>query len=309
MNKTILKIDSSLLSNSSCALKVYLMGYKGLRYKGPYSADIIFGSALHKFAEHWHKTKDEVMAKSIAIKYFINNEKAYTSRNKHLREDFLIEACIAYERAWETKKELLNTEILLHNNSPLVEVKFAIPYYTSDDIDVVLCGTLDQIAKVDDRMYLINDIKKSSATDRDKFLQNFSLSLQLMVYRMAVEWHATQYPDSIFTELTKGTIGARIIGVFVNSNKPVEVECSKIYFFKDEMLTEVSTVIKTKVDALVDSIRSGERPLKEGIITGECGSYAGCPFFGACNNADDRIMLNMFDTFYHQETYDPLLFR
>lgn len=290
-------------------LQVYLQTYKSLAPGGADSVDLVFGSALHKFAEHWHKTGDNVMAQHEAIKFYNGVEKYTNAKNKHKNVPLLIEACNAYERAWLVKRELKSVKIVEDNGKPLVEYKFSIPYYSTDEFDIVLCGTIDQITCVDGRTYIINDIKTSTAYDRETYLNSYGMSSQLMIYRMALEWHAREFPDSIYATMLKGTIGCRILGVFCGANKNVEVELSDIYWYPDSLVEEAKKVIKQKVDILIDHIKSGTRPLKEGIITGACYDFKRCPYFNACNSRTDREMDNTLESQMVKKHYDPMLFR
>lgn len=317
--KKIIKIDASLLSNSSCLLKMWLTTFKGFRKEAP-SANIEQGSAIHKFIESYRLNKNlpeekrEEHATVEAIKYFSNVPKTYNNKNKYINEGTVLLGCKAFLKALKTYEPLSKFVILEDPETriPLVEEKFAIPYYEDDEILILLCGTIDSIGYMEQtpELLIIDDIKSSAKSKLaiETELRSYELSLQLMIYRIAVEWLAKNKPDSVYARA--GKIGCRITGIFIPATLEVEVKCSNVYYYDDKNIEQVKELIKKKVLELIPYLKGGGSfPLKEGILTGECKSYGACQFAPVCKFGNEEDMQDILNAHYKVVEYDPLTFR
>lgn len=310
-----LKVDYSLLSNMACPLKAALLGYRGFTGK-KVSANIAFGSAFHIFSEHFHKTHgNEFAARAASQKLFKTTDKDYNKNSKYLDEVKLFHTCSEYMTALTKVRELREMQPIEYDGDVFVEQRFSIPVYQSQDLLLNLCGTIDQIAKIQGGAYVLSDIKTTSSSSPKNYLDGFALSGQLMLYHYAVNKLAKLYPDSIFgQEICRQSLGTRIIGVFVHPNVEAQFICSNVFFYKEEALCEFENILNRKIVEYATNIinwkKNGQRPLKEGTLTGECFTFNQfCPYFGACNSPDERSFEMMLENFFVSKPYDPLMFR
>jgi len=192
---------------------------------------------------------------------------------------------------------------------PLVELKFEIPYYTDEFCEVYLCGTIDDLCKHRSGCYAVRDYKTTSVWDSKDYLLGYALSPQLMFYRMAVEWHAAQYPNSIFAEMiSKGTLACFVEGIFLNGKdkEPVYLASEK-HQFTDDKMEEFKTLLNKQIKRLVTHVSAGVKPYREGMFNGACQTvYGKCKFFHVCNALDEVHAQHLLNNNFVQKPYDPL---
>lgn len=312
MTKQIIHINGSLLRESACRLRTFLkgtIGYKELIN----SANIEYGQAFHKFAQSLATTNGDVQLSMLAaFNYFKNTEMIYSRTNQWMTLGHLSATCLDfYEKVWN--KEERDFEIVKsYGGAPLVEQKFSIPYYSDDEVDVLIEGTIDMKVKVFNGCYAIGDYKTTAGWDKAKFFLPYRLSNQLMLYRWAVEWHAAKYPNSIYAEMVAKRLHCFVQGIFLTKDGGADFERSEYIYYSDDTMEEFRSLLDDKVEEIMNEVNNatkypGYRPLKEGIINGACKTEWGtCPFLGACSSPDEKSFWGILDGQFKKEEYNPL---
>jgi hypothetical protein len=319
MKKVKIRLDASSLKLSSCLLRLYLTTFKGYR-KVPHYNDLIFGSAVHKFIEHYHKLGPDRWAEALALaqNYFQQEPKIIRPRKDYLNDEFLTRACMSYLKALEKNIKLKELKLLYSpkDKTPLVEQKFALPLYDEDDIEILLCGTMDGIYQLG-QCAIIGDIKTTAASDIQGYLRGYELSTQFLTYLWALKYLRKNNPDGFFGQKIFENIGCCVIGVFLaGASKDPEVIRSDTFFFSSQIFTEFDSLLESFVTKIVGYFRSDMdksigRPPKEGLLNNSCQAAwgEGCPFFGACKAPGEEGFWGVLDAHYTKIEYNPLKFR
>jgi hypothetical protein len=303
--KTIVHLNaSSLKSDFCCARRWYLTVVEGYRKDIRYN-DTEYGSAFHRFISTWKQTGDLQEGLQAGQKYFTSREWTIRQGKKYLTKEHLYQTCMGY---W-CKYEKDEFQTLTHDGKPLVELKFAIPYYTDDHVEILLEGTIDDLCKNSRGCYAIRDYKTSAKDGDDKiddYLRGYELSTQLMYYTYAVQWYAQKYPNSIFAEFAKTRFACFIDGIFLcGAAKPATFARSDM-IWPDKKMEEFERLLQGACRKISGIVKAGVRPDREGMINGYCFGHFKCPFFGVCSSADDMIADAVLAQRFIQVPYEPL---
>ena len=311
--KTIVQIDASSLKKSHCFLRFYRQVVQGYKTRELFN-DIEYGSAWHIFRQVLAETSDPDGAVKAAQDYFnqktIDPHFIFKKSKEFLNVAHLTLTCKTYLDKFGVSKSFGNFEPLVVNGKPLVEQTFAIPFYSNEQVDILLVGTIDEIGKLDGGCYGIGDDKTTSQWDREGFLEQHSMSGQLLFYLYAIQWLGKEYPDSIFNEMSKNRIGCFINGVFLSAKGTTEFQRSRIFFFEEERLIELEITLEYLKNRIIYASRLGGLT-REGIYNDTChGKFnLPCEFIGSCKaptvDAREKVLSNSFI----QAPYEPLMFR
>lgn len=249
---------------------------------------MLFGTAFHKFAELYASTKDLHAALSAAVTYFKSAEDVTIKKNKEFL-DFgrLINVC----NHWQSYHDSDSFVIAKAKDKPLTEVQFAIPFLKVDDIEFLLCGTIDKIGQFRNGCFAFGDYKTSSAWNQDEYFSGYQLDVQPLVYKWALRWHAQQQPNSIWSDIaSKGKVGFFIEGIFLTKAKIFpEIERSPVMFISDDELDEWESVTKGRLTEFAHYIAASLLPPREGRTNGTCKfMYGPCKYFGPCASPDEQ---------------------
>ena len=322
--KTIIRLDSTALAKSSCMLRLHLFAGEGLTFMAP-KPEIEFGVAFHKgmeaFELHW--TDDLPMRTFYAVQAAGTHwarmcdaepKMVIPKGKEHYCQDMLnlvvqryISSVASCDRSVET--------VRMADGKPCIEEKFAIPFYTDDDYEVLLCGTVDRIVRIrSSGMMAIWDYKTTSSRTPDTYLSNFALSGQLRIYQYAAMWMANNFPDGVFGQAMRfGRMGAFIEGVFLNADiTKVEAQRSNCFFSDATSLSPFIRNMQACVARYVYHLRNGDiAEQQDGILNGSCESYkfGRCDYWGVCVLAGQAQAQEMYKrNFFRTKVYDPLNF-
>lgn len=313
MNKKILLFNASGLKEMVCperAKKTILEGYKE---KVEYN-DTFYGTCFHKYASTLTESSGNLAVSLKAAEQLWKSKKdTLTIRGNgkaaknHLDLLHLQKTCIEHqEKIYPTDDFVISKgkDATTH----LVEIKFHVPFYSDDEIDVVLVGTLDKIGKFKNGAWSIGDYKTTSTWDKEDYLAKFKMSAQLKFYLLMLKKYAVMYPDSIFAEIvnsSNGQIGCFIDGVFLSSTKPTEFKRSEVWFFKDEEMEEFEEMLMNCVSEIVEIYKGTYKAYRYGIITGVCTSIYGkrCPYYDACAAPNEAIAGHVLKNNFIQSEY------
>lgn len=318
--KKLLLFNASALKEMICpqrAKYTILNGYKEPEIWN----DTFYGTCYHKYQSVFAESNNnfakamkaaELLWRSIENKLSIRKvgygkDKAFLNL-QHLRatcvdhydkvfptEDFIIQKC----------SSICDDDKVAEN--PLVELKFHVPYYSDDEIDVVLTGTIDKLGKFKNGAWAIGDYKTTSSWDWRDYLERYALNAQLRFYLLLLKCYASMYPSSIFAEICKtNQVGAFIDGVFLSNTKPSEFRRGQVHFFKDEDMNQFESMLTKVICEVVDAYKNPEvKSTKLGILNGACNNIYGkkCPYWNACAAPNETIAGHILKNNFHQSEY------
>lgn len=293
----IIQIDSTLLRQSSCNFRLYLMIVAQKQAPMLYN-DIEYGTAFHKFVATFTQTEgDLAVATREARDYFDSRKMSIRYKKQHLNTTHLLRTCFDYQEFAEKNSDF---QVLRDaDNKALVEVKFSIPFLSSEGIDILLCGTIDKIGKFKNGCYAIGDYKTTSTWDKDIFLSDFILSSQLYIYVYAFKRMCSMANNSAIQALSTQNVGCFVEGVFLSPNESTEFKRSPIFFPKTEQLQEFEQSLLDISYRIIEMVKQKQVPPPNGILNGSCtsGKYR-CNYFNVCASPDKvsqgHILRNQF---------------
>lgn len=310
-NKLIIMLDASACKESSCALRLFNIVIGG--YTGKVQAnDIEFGSAFHKFKARFRIEGKDGFGKGVqeAQEYFSKTPMYVKPMKKYLDIKFLVNACICYATTYEND----SFELLIENEKPFIELPFCFPVYVDDLVEILVCGTIDEIGKFKNGIYSIEDLKTTSMWNVDEYLEAYRLSPQLYFYRWTIRQYALAKPNSLMATIDQSELGCHINGVFFKGkDKPIEYKRGDVMLFKEKELKEFELLLNKTIVKLIeiahDWIETGNTPLREGLLNGACSTvYGPCKFAVACGATDDETRNIIMQQSFTQKFYNPLSF-
>src|ERR1044072_895920 len=224
MQKLTINIDASAIKESSCGLRLFYNIVEGYKKKIP-NNDIVFGKTFYNFREKWRITKNQFAATALALQYYKTAPMNMKSNKQYLTSSFITDITDQYDGQHQDdtlETVYTNPELtILHYNGgdriPLIEsnARFAFPLVAEDDIDILCCGTMDEIAQ--DRVskkYHIVDCKTTSSWNWREYFDGYKLDPQLMMYRWALKQYAAAHPETIWARVEKENPSCMIEGAF-----------------------------------------------------------------------------------------------
>lgn len=290
--KKIICIDASSLKRSSCGLRMFLATVEG--WTTPkLSNDLLYGTCFHKAVEIYAKTSNAFEAMEQSLTHWDENiegcEIKYLA--KYLDREHLHSSLLRYFVAARTNDIFTRCPYITVNGQVLAEMKFSIPLYSDDEVEVLLQGTIDGIFQIEGGCPCIGDWKSTRARNPDDYFYGYKMSTQLRVYLWAAQFLIKHYPDSAMAQAFKTApkIGAFIYGAFLTKDS-VDFRRSDVYSYGKQDMERFDLLLKYEVSKLVAAYKnfkaSGAYPLPDGLINNSCqevfGSY--CSYYGACSS-------------------------
>lgn len=320
--KQIFQIDASALKTSHCLLKLYRTVVQGYRGKGR-SNDIEFGSAFHTFAYTFTKTQSVTEAMSASQSYWraVEDSKQMVIKDKkgYLNIGHLTQVNAIWHMSEGMRMFLPETLIqpIMSpvDGLPLAEIKFRVPFYSDDEIEICLAGTIDFLGRHrQTKQLIIRDYKTTSMWNVEEYLESYALSPQLMFYILALKEMAVRFPESVIGQALneQPSIGAQIQGIFIkppSSKDSTNVINSRIFSFSDARMEEFTRMLKKFIHILANYIKGGVIPDREGMLNDTCEMKFGkCAFFHTCKLDTEEARAPMLAQYFGQKPYDPLSF-
>ena len=312
-DKLTIRFNASAAKESACLLRTWRTVIEGYAESAP-TNDVVFGSAVHEYIKHMRLTGGNcgvAMQKALAV---FNKPKRTKEKKAYLNNSSYLMLCC--QNLWEDYLQQDDFETLVSADGvPLVELKFSIPYYADDTVEVYLEGTIDDLCKHRAGCYAVRDYKTTSVWDKTGYLAGYALSPQLMFYRMAIEWYAKEYPGSIYEKfMSKGIPGAFVDGIFLaGADKPVTFARSEIFQFSEDKMAEFRNLLDKKIHDLLKCVNNKYKSSdafsvpREGMLNGACQTvYGACKFFNVCNALDDIHAEHLLRNNFVQKPYNPL---
>lgn len=280
MEKITFRLSSTALGKSACSLNLCRTVIDGYREKFM-SARIVYGIAVHKFIDTMYKTGSMGLAVVNAKKAF-DLPKTDIEKSLHL-SDFRHLQTVAAD-VWSYCVLDSTYDVLSIDGKPMTEQTFSFKIYEDDFIVVYLEGTLDKLGQFKGGCFAIGDWKTTSSWDNVGYFEQFELSRQLRVYRLATILAHRADPDS-----TLGRIGGMKCGVFIDGVflKPDPNECkvkrSRVYMISDEEMHKFEVMLHLYCKELSFKVQYNRMENMEGTLNGSCeGKWGKCSFWNVC---------------------------
>lgn len=334
-SKTIIKLDASALKESSCLLRTFYTIHKGYR-QAINTIDVQYGLAFHAFVARMKLGNGDFSAAIREAKELFAKPSIMKTKKVYMTEQHLLKTCMDYWTQvamvdeWKTvihEIQILNTpenpEVIGSKLEPLVELKFALPYYQDDEVEVMLCGTIDDICrKGDNGIYAIRDYKTTSSWNIREYMEGYRLSPQLIFYVFIMQLYAKHYPDSIVAKIVGASgmqLGAMIEGIFLKGEaKSPEFVKSEIFYYKAQQMEEFKFILDCKIKEIVEmiwSLKESESmngtytPPRYGMLNGSCTTiYGQCKFADACSANDSRAREHVLNNNFIVKAFNPLTY-
>lgn len=326
-----LMVNSSLTKNAVCGRKAFFTGVVGISNKD--KLEMVFGSAIHKFAELYESGTSFEVAAGLAwigvLKPFIeDNPVGKYDKHKFLREySFFIKTCEVVKGDLLHSEFFKNIEILSLGNDKIVESKFSFPWSGMENsvAEVWICGTVDMLCR--DRSggnLVLLDWKSTCTNDPKSYLSNYRLSGQLRFYDFAIRELIASHPHgslAAYLNLSKSkSIFALISGIFLaNNDDSPKIERSEMFSYDEVERAEYRYTLERFCTSYLTHFTHfhthGMPPVREGILNGSCGNYFSCDFCSFC--AEEKYQkgsnekLEYLSTLYGDriKPYNPLNYR
>ncbi len=306
-SKVILRVDASALKESACTRRFYWNCVAGYRARLN-TNDIEFGSAVHEFIRvmKCNPGRYDLAVKAAQDRYKVPMEQK--PDKVYMTAEYLTKTCMNFWQQWVEKDDY---QTLVVNGQPLVEQKFSYPYYVDDVVEVLLCGTIDDLCQhKSTNAYGIRDYKTTSVYKKDQYLAGYMLSPQLMFYRLIATYYGRTYPESVLGQLATKGAACFIDGIFLQgASKPAEFKRSEIFQFNERQMLEFEKLVAERIQNLVKYVKADILPAREGMINGACQTvYGQCKYFGPCTQSDEVGEYHMLNRYFIQQEYNPLQF-
>ena len=314
MPKKIILLNASALRISSCKRRLHYVVIDGYK-KARNSISIEFGSAFHLIPKHVYQDNDYAKGLSAAQVYFKDSNYEPDSKKKYLN-DFMLSK-VGFD--WYTSELHKNDsfEVLRDTDGKaLVEVQFAIPYYAGENVEVILCGTIDKIVvHRQSKLICEGDFKTTTSWDENEYLRGWVLNTQRYFYNIALRKMIEQSsPSSILHEFKGKDVGSFIDGIFVKTSGETSCKRSEVMVFNDRqrldyeaLLTDLCRWFDGKYD--MPGLEHNSPPLREGLLNDSCSENkygSKCDFFDVCACNDSVASEHVLRRNFVQKPYDPL---
>lgn len=293
-------LNASAYKVTACPRRAFFILLAGLKEKGGTSYKMEFGTAFHKFVRLLYMDVDLGVAVKTAIDHYMPSAEFADWRSM----EYLVQLCKDYI---EYEKNTKFFAPVLIDDKPALEQRFALPFYSSDTADYVLCGTIDMIAEHPLYGKVIVDHKTTSVRMKESYLASYEFSPQLAIYTL------------IANKLNLGVRAAVINGIFMSKGKPAEFAVSGDITFTAQQLAELEARLKKFVLTLDGTLTEYLRFASENIYYSidlfprdftQCeGKWGMCPFTPLCRNDSYETVSALANDLFKAEPYNPLKFQ
>jgi hypothetical protein len=317
MNKRIIRIDASSLKESACMYRWWLVVMQGYKEPLPYN-DTNYGTAGHAFIQHMYLTKGNFMEALKTAKVQLGKPVEIRPKKDYLTEIHFTKTCFDFWQEFLSKDDF---EILTDEAGvPLVELKFDEPYWSDENFEIRLTGTIDKLGKFKNGCYAIGDYKFTSSWNEKEYFTQYELSLQLMFYLFMLHLKGAKNPDSALGKIIQYPVGAFIDAIFLKSNKETVFKRSEVWFTDKKQLQMRLNEMKALLDRFIYGVTarlSTSTPFERtGLLNGACANAYGttsqqgalCRFFRHCAAPDEIAAQHVLKNTFKQREYNPLKF-
>lgn len=344
--KRIIMLDASALKISSCRRRLYFTIVEGYRSNLNGQA-MEFGSAFHLCPKGLEEHGNIGRATQESLKYWRECKYIPDPKKKYLDAFMLGKVCLNWytghymQDSFSVVRDINNTEevcpecraeaqavvscttcanygyILWPTGKPMVEIKFAIPYYEDEHVIIMLSGTMDKVVEHrTSRLLAIGDYKTTAMWNEEEYLAMYELNCQLYVYTLALQRMVEACDvNSVLAKHKGKQIGAFIDGIFLKgADKDTTFKRSEVFIFKQSdmesfqsMLDDVCITISKMIE--ISSDEPGSWPIREGLINDSCSTkFGSCQFANVCKAPDSIAANHVLKRNFIQKPYNPMHF-
>ncbi len=292
-DRYILRIDASSYRESTCDLKFYYTTVRGLR-NNHMNHKMEYGTAYHKALEEFYSSGDKTTALNRALEHYSNPEIVVPETD--WRTSGHLANCL--NQYFENYAEIDGLVVDRHMGEPLLEMKFAYPFYTNGTVDVLLCGTIDFLGTYFGEN-IICDHKSTAVTAIDRYLNAYRMSTQLMAYTMVLR---KLFPDRNYQAI--------INGIFLSRSGKNKFQRSAILDFSADRMEKFENHLTQTVKNFADNIRLGlEKNMIPFLPNFNCceTKFGMCKFANVCNAGEHAEVV--IENEYYTKLYNPLEFQ
>jgi len=293
--KLIIRIDASSLSESACWRKFQLLNPLGYvsNIKPPW---LDFGAALHSAIAEWSRAR--ALGTGLDVTALIRKmQQWYAEQMCEKKEPRDVENLgIVLTQYFEVYARE-NFQYHVSKDVVSVELPFAIPYRSYEDVDVLLCGAMDALGTVSGRK-CFRDTKHSSTTAIDAHLESQLMRPQFHIYAWVLKHlgYTDYYPPVL------------VDAIYINKKyRGGKFTRSQLTDLQPQVIERVMTWVSSQVDHMVQLVR------KYGLTTeawpynfNNCEGDFGmpCPFFNLCQ-APEQFQQTLLNSMFTRREYNP----
>lgn len=294
--KYIVMLNASAIKQSTCMRRLQYIMVEGLvpNKNGADGKDhkMEYGTAFHKAIAAHYKEIDNTTALIAGINHY---KDIYVPENDFRTAGHLTGCISQYLNTYKSDNiKALTTLDKDGVKQYCVERDFCIPYWNNEEIEIILCGTIDMIGSIPSVGPIIVDHKTTSITSITSYLNSYELSPQLLTYKVACELMfgsgAVDWP-------------CMINGIFLGRTGLVKFE-RRQYEYSTATFTEFKKQLNQLCADIGESFKRGYFYRNFAACEGNFGM---CPFAPICSNIEmeGEIKENLYTT----RVYDPREFQ
>jgi hypothetical protein len=314
--KPIIYVDASALKESNCNRRfIYTILYGFTNKQRHQNYTTAYGSAYHKALEMWYSREDNSNLQAFQDKcitaaqdYYAPYAPYISTRDREWRTPtHLVRSLKEYFKTYNVDAELM---IPLRG---VLESKFALPYKSTPLYDIVLCGTIDGIFDYQGEVVFM-DHKTTSSWDKEKFFEDYNISVQMMFYRHIIEKLTGRKLKCVINGIfgkkqTQASEKAKTFdGVIFERSRKIDYEDERMEEFLSWLYEEKLIGLESWLDK--NFLYSKNATIEPNSITmpnfSACHPKWGCPYFNICTvipSLQARALAGM-----SREPYEPLKF-
>lgn len=296
--KFILRYDASAYKDSDC------LQYTKLRIIDGYCGEgkdfkMEYGTAAHKALQLKYSGASIDEQLKIATQHFTQPD-ITVPETEWRNVGHLVSMLLGYDSHYKRFGETLKPVTV--DNKPLLEMRFAYPFYNTPTVEVLLCGTIDMVADYAGHVRCIVDHKTTAAWNEQDYLKEYELSPQLMIYKY------------IYDILFKADVACCINGIFLkktglNSFKRSDPLIRYSQWQISQMLEHLTERVKKIVTTFDRFMNTGVDEFTRNFTCchKHFNDYAvfPCMFSHACKCSNPDDAKTVLDTYYARKKYDP----
>lgn len=306
--KKIILLNASALRISSCNRRLHYIVIDGYK-KSLNSINIEFGSAFHLIPKQVYQDGDFNAGLSAAQQYLANTPHVADPKKKYLNAFMLSK--VGYD--WNTSELHKNDsfEVLRDTDGKaLVEVQCAIPYYTGENVEIILCLTIDKICvHRTSKLIAEGDFKTTSSWDEVEYLRGWILNTQRYFYNIALrKMIESSSPSSILHKYKGKDVGSFVDAVFIKSSGETSIRRTDVHVFTQEQRDEYERLLYN-LCLWFDANNMNILPDREGLLNDSCSENkygSKCDFFDVCACNDSIAAEHVLNRNFVKKPYDPL---
>ena len=306
MPNPIYMIDASSLKKSSCLLRLQRNNILGLRLKALHSYKMAYGTAFHKFLQHWYNGEGFDAAWAAARDYYAPHTTNLPEEAFHTGSH-LERAVKLYADTFPEGGDMLVPR-RSQDGKAMQEWKFSFPWHKGSNFELALCGTIDMLASYAGQEPIV-DHKTSSSFQKDSYFQTYELDIQTMLYSYVCKEFLgfSHYPPVLINGLflKRPTAKAEKAGYFDGA----EFRRSNLISYSDAQMANFVGWLEQKKQDIITFLESGVSRWPADFAACKQ-SFSLCDYWQLCRQGSDQeVEEAIIEQNYNKSPYNPLAFQ